>query len=159
MDGDDIAHTHPKKTSPHIQTHIHAHTHTCTHTHTHTHTRTHTRARPHPLTHTRTQHTRTNSHTNTHVRTHTQICTYTVSRGISIYGDYKYPIIILLLRTRVPVASSFLYLPRQFCSVNVLSGSETRDCGTNCRPMLRRLDPSSCLSGYLKRTYLVNFSK
>ena len=57
------------------------------------------------------------------------------------------------------VASSFLHLLRQFCSVNVLSRSEARVCGTTCRTISRRLDPSSCLSRYLKRSYLVNLSK
>ena len=33
------------------------------------------------------------------------------------------------------VASSFLHILRQFCSVNVLSRSEARVCGTTCRTM------------------------
>ena len=54
------------------------------------------------------------------------------------------------------VASSFLHLLRQFCSVNVLSWSEARVCGTTCRSMSSRPDPSSCLSRDLKPTYLDN---
>ena len=42
---------------------------------------------------------------------------------------------------------------------NVLSRLEARVCGTTCRKMSRRLDPSSCLSRYLKRSYVVNLSK
>ena len=57
------------------------------------------------------------------------------------------------------VTSSFLHLPRQFCSVNVLSRSEARVCGTTCWTMSRRLDPLSCLSRHLKRTYLDNLLK
>ena len=57
------------------------------------------------------------------------------------------------------VASAFLHLLRQLCSVNVLSRSEAWVCGTTCRTMSRRLDPSSCLRRDLKRTYLDNLLK
>ena len=57
------------------------------------------------------------------------------------------------------VASSFLHLLRQFCSVNVLSRSEGQVCETTFRKMSRRLDPSSCLSRDLKCTYLDNLLK
>ena len=41
-------------------------------------------------------------------------------------------------------------LLRHFCLVNVLSQSEARVCGTTCRTMSRRPDPSSCLRRDLK---------
>ena len=52
-----------------------------------------------------------------------------------------------------------MHTPTQIYTHNVLSRSEARVCGTTCRTMSRRLDPSSCLSRYLKRSYLVNLSK
>ena len=36
---------------------------------------------------------------------------------------------------------------------------KVRVCRTTCRTLSRRLDPSSCLSKYLKRSYLVNLLK
>ena len=42
---------------------------------------------------------------------------------------------------------------------SVLLWSEVWVCGTTSPTMSKRLDPSSCLSRYLKRSYLVNLSK
>ena len=124
--------------SPLLDTYMHWYTHTHMHTHTRTQTHTHTPTHAHTHTHIHT-HQLTLKHARAHTHTHAHACIY--------------------IHKCVPVASSFLHILRRVCSVNVLSLSESRVCGTTFWTMPRRLDPSSCLSRYFKRSYLVNLLK
>ena len=79
-------------------------------------------------------------HSYTHTHTHKHTHTYThANKDTRMHASVR-------LRARTHTQS-------------VLSSSEVRVCGTTCRTMSKRLDPSSCLSRYLKRSYLVNLSK
>ena len=76
----------------------------------------------------------------------TTVATCLVNSFIVTRVDYCNSILAGLPKYQLSRIQSVLHLLRQFCSVNVLSRSEARVCGTTCRTMSRRLDPSSCLS-------------
>ena len=94
-------------------------------------------------THERT-HTHTYNHMNTHIHTHTH-----ANRHTHTYTHaHKETRMHARVRSR-----AFTH------TQSVLSWSEVRVCGTTCRTMSKRLDPSSCLSRYLKLSNFVNPSK
>ena len=100
------------------------------------------------------RYTHARTHTHTYARKHTQTYTYmqTKTHTQKHTHTHKYKPIHTHIRARAHTH------PHKHTHT-VLSRSEARVCGTTYRTMSRRLDPSSCLSRYLKRSYLVNLSK
>ena len=129
-----------------MRAYTHTHTYARKHTQTYTSTNTHTHANIHIHIHIYIQsdshiRARTCTHSHPHIQTH-ETHKHTYSHA------HKDTCMQAGVRSRAHTHTH-----------NVLSWSEVPVYGTICRTMSRRLDSSSRLSSYLKRSYLVNLSK
>ena len=99
----------------------------------------------------KTKRMRTHTHTHTHNHMNTWTLIYT-----QIHTQTHTHIRACTQKTHACTRACARVHPH---TQSVLSWSDFRVCGTTCRTMSKRLDPSSCLSRYLKGSYLVNLSK